>query len=126
MNIFAWLLPILVVLLFGLMLWMRRGVAQMNATEVQRRLAAKERLVIVDVRGPEEYASGHIPGAISVPLSGLDQAATKLDPDTETVLVCARGSRSLVAYQKLKARGFSRLHSMPGGMSAWQGAVTRP
>lgn len=125
MNLFTWLLIVLAVLLFGFMLWMRRGVANMSASEVERRLAAGERLVIVDVRGPAEYASGHIPGSLSIPLPVLDQAAPKLDPGAETVLVCGSGNRSLVAYHRLKAKGFTRLRNMPGGMLGWQGPKSR-
>lgn len=125
MNGLLWLLVPVAVLLLGLTLWMRRGVVHLSASAVQRRLAAKERLVVVDVRSPGEYASGHIPGAVSAPLTSLDQAAAKLDPRAETVLVCGSGQRSLLAYQRLKAKGFARLHNLPGGMSAWQGPVSR-
>lgn len=128
MEVGNWLLVALLALValgIGRMLWRRRGVTTMAANEVQRRLSAKEKLVIVDVREPGEYRSGHIPGAVSVPLSNLDQAAAKLDPGAETVLVCASGIRSSAAFRRLKAKGFTRLHSMPGGMLLWRGRVDR-
>lgn len=123
MEVVTWLLVALVALLIGVMLWRRRGVAKMSAGEVERRRKAKEKLVIVDVREPGEYRSGHIPGAVSVPLSNLDQAAASLDAGAETVLVCASGMRSSAAFQRLRAKGFTRLYSMSGGMLLWRGPV---
>jgi rhodanese-related sulfurtransferase len=124
-TIAVWVLVGAVVLVIGFVLWRRRRVVWMGASELERRLQAKERLVVIDVREPKEYRAGHIPGALSLPLTKLEQESSRLDAGAETVLVCARGVRSTIAYQRLKALGFTRLHSMVGGMRAWHGPVER-
>lgn len=123
MNGFTWALLGAALLLLGLNAWRRRGVVSVTAGDIQRRLESGEKLVIVDVREPGEFRSGHIPGAVSAPLSRLDTEAARLKPDTEIVLVCASGSRSISAYHLLKHRGFQRLLNLSGGMGAWRGQV---
>lgn len=103
---------------------MRRGVVSQSATDVHGRREAGENLVIVDVRESNEFRSGRIPGAVSVPLSNLDSLAKNLDPRAKIVLVCASGNRSVTAYHKLKAKGFTDLINMSGGMSAWRGPTS--
>lgn len=112
-------------LVIGRFFWMRRGVVSLSAADVQRRYEAGEKLVIVDVRESGEWRSGHIPGAVSVPLSNLDSLAKNLDPKATIMLVCASGNRSVTAYHKLKSKGFANLVNVSGGMSAWRGATTR-
>jgi len=63
--------------------------------------------VLVDVRGHEDYASGHIPGSINLKAGDLsaDQLAAKLPDDKIAVLVCGSGARAMEAYYKLKDAG---------------------
>lgn len=77
---------------------------------------------IVDVREPEEWAGGHIPGAIHIPLGQLAQATRKLDASRPVVTVCRSGNRSLTAVKVLNNAGFGDAKSMAGGMSAWVSA----
>lgn len=67
---------------------------------------------IIDVREPEEFAKGHVKGAINIPpselMSGSD-VVKNLDKDTPLVLYCVSGSRSNVAIGLLKNQGFSNL-----------------
>jgi rhodanese-related sulfurtransferase len=74
---------------------------------------------IVDVREPEEWASGHIPGAIHIPLGELMHRQQKLDPARPVITVCRSGNRSLTAARALKGAGFENVRSMSGGMVAW-------
>ncbi|CAH8771239.1 rhodanese-like domain-containing protein [Paenibacillus dendritiformis] len=83
--------------------------------------AAKVRCV--DVREPEEYADGHIPGAVNVPLSELPERRSELDPAQEWIVVCQAGGRSTRACQYLSSIGYDRLHNMSGGMNDWAGEV---
>lgn len=74
---------------------------------------------LLDVREPDEYAAGHVPGALNVPQAEL---ATRLDevPRDRTVLtICAAGFRSLRAAQFLKQVGYERVSSVAGGTTAW-------
>lgn len=74
---------------------------------------------IVDVREPKEWAGGHIPGAIHIPLGHLAQRKQKLDPERPVITVCHSGSRSLAAAKILSGGGFGDVKSLAGGMKAW-------
>jgi rhodanese-related sulfurtransferase len=73
---------------------------------------------IVDVREPDEWAAGHIPGAIHIPLGQL-MVRQQLDPQRPVITVCRSGNRSLVAADQLIASGFRDVQSLSGGMQAW-------
>ena len=84
-------------------------------------------LVILDVRTPEEFAAGHIPGALNIP---HDQLATRLGElesakSREIVVYCRTGRRSNLALQILQENGFKQLSHLEGDMVAWQ-AQKRP
>lgn len=69
----------------------------------------KKGAVIVDVRSPGEYASGHIEGSINIPLPDLAGQADRLDKSKTVLLCCASGSRSGMAVAILKGKGFKDL-----------------
>lgn len=76
--------------------------------------------VVIDVREPYEYATGHVPGARLLPLARLGLHADEL-PRTERVfLICATGNRSLMAADYLARHGIDAI-SVAGGTSGWQG-----
>lgn len=62
--------------------------------EVLGRIKRKENVVILDVREPDEWESGHIPGAKHIPLGQIARALNELDKKEETVVVCRSGNRS--------------------------------
>ncbi len=74
---------------------------------------------IVDVREPDEWAEGHIPGAMHIPLGQLQVQHKKLDPARPVITVCRSGGRSLNAANLLKDAGFADVKSITGGMGAW-------
>lgn len=78
-------------------------------------------MVILDVRTPEEYAQGHVPGAINIPYDKLDSRANELlaVKDKELVLYCHSGARAAIAAQTLKAQGYEKLLHMEGDMVKW-------
>lgn len=82
----------------------------------------KEDINIIDVRETGEFASGHIPGAINVPLSEFAQYLDKIDKDKEYHVVCLSGGRSSVACDYLGNNGYNVTNVM-GGMSAWRGDI---
>ncbi|AST93194.1 hypothetical protein BC6307_18970 [Sutcliffiella cohnii] len=92
-------------------------------TVTNEELEAKlgEEIVVVDVREPAEYAFGHIPGAISVPLGELDQLVSNLNKEATTYVVCRTGTRSDLAAQKLTEKGFQQVFNVIPGMSKWEG-----
>lgn len=77
---------------------------------------------IIDVREPEEWLSGHIPGAKLIPLRLLPFKIMELDRNTEYLIVCHSGSRSTRACEYLTDEGF-KVVNLLGGMSHWTGAL---
>ena len=81
-------------------------------------------LVILDVRTPEEFAEGHIDGAIMLDFYRDDFAAelAKLDPDVPYVLYCRSGNRSGQALQLMAGLEFQNVQDVDGGVLGWQQA----
>lgn len=79
---------------------------------------------IVDVRTPQEYAQGHLPGAVNVDVSSPDFAAQieTLDPSAPYAVYCRSGNRSGVAVATMAERGFTNAYHLGGGIGAWQDA----
>lgn len=75
--------------------------------------------LLIDVRTPEEYGSGHLVGARNIPLHELEVQKDGLPRNTDIVLYCRSGSRSARARAMLRAAGFSRVHNL-GAMSNWK------
>lgn len=77
-------------------------------------------ILLVDVREPQEFAAGHIPGAVSHPLSSFDPSA--LPTDKRIVFSCAAGVRSLRALEFAQAAGRDLREHYRGGFKDWIGA----
>jgi rhodanese-related sulfurtransferase/rubrerythrin len=76
---------------------------------------------ILDVRQPNEYENGHLPGAKLIPLPNLTERLDEIDPAKPTIVYCAVGGRSRVAAQMLNGKGFTPVYNLSGGFKAWQG-----
>lgn len=76
---------------------------------------------IIDVRTPEEYNSGHIPGAINIDYSSeeFESLIGDIDRDTKLVIYCAAGGRSGSALDKMDLMGFNHVFNLEGGYNAW-------
>lgn len=87
-------------------------------------MASDGNFVIVDVRTPEEYAEGHIPGAICIPNETITgEAIAELPDKDQTILVyCRTGRRSAEAGHKLADMGYTNVCDF-GGITTWQGEV---
>jgi rhodanese-related sulfurtransferase len=88
-------------------------------------LLLKDGVIILDVRTPEEYASGHIPNTELVPLQVLDGMAEELDKNATYLIVCRSGNRSQQASDLLVNNGFKQIYNMTGGMNEWTGDVEK-
>ena len=76
-------------------------------------------VLLVDVREIDEFANGHIPDAINVPLSELEQSAEKVLPKDKILYVyCRSGQRSTTAVRQLKEMGFEDVFNV-GGIINW-------
>lgn len=80
--------------------------------------------VLLDVRTPQEYQEGHIPGSVNIPLQTLSRAANIISAkDTPIFVHCLSGSRSRQAAAQLNRMGYLNVENI-GGISAWRGEVT--
>lgn len=105
-------------------------VTECTVADVKRRLAAGEKLTLVDVREESEYAAGHVPGAIHLGKGVIERDAEKKLPDAvaEVILYCGGGFRSALAADNLQKMGYTKVVSMDGGWRDWTqsgGAVSR-
>jgi rhodanese-related sulfurtransferase len=73
---------------------------------------------VVDVRQPNEYVNGHVPGAVLVPLQELPDRMAELPADRPLHLICRSGARSLAAAEFLAGQGVEAVN-VAGGMLAW-------
>jgi rhodanese-related sulfurtransferase/TusA-related sulfurtransferase len=93
--------------------------------ELQEKNEDGQDLVILDVREPAEYAFGHVPGAISIPLGELESRSNELNLDDEIFVICRTGNRSDVACQLLHEKGFTKLKNVLPGMTQWKGPIEK-
>ena len=79
---------------------------------------------VIDVREASEWEQGHLPGAVHISKSYVEQQveAAAPDRDAEVILYCAGGVRSLFAAQTLEQLGYTNVASMSGGFQAWKSA----
>jgi rhodanese-related sulfurtransferase len=92
------------------------AIDEITVGELEQRLAAGARLV--DVREPDEYANGHVPGAVSVPLATVPEQLEVFGGDSAPLVICQAGSRSLLACELLDDHGIEAIN-VAGGTGAW-------
>ncbi len=104
-------------------------IKECTVSQVEEFLSADT--ILIDIREPDEYARGHIPGAIHVPrgmlefqiLKTLEHIGMNTDPaDAEMVLYCGTGGRSALAAKSMDDMGFRNVRSLDGGIVAWNEA----
>jgi len=79
---------------------------------------------IIDVRTPEEFAQGHLPGAINIDIASADFGArvAALDPSAPYAVYCRSGNRSATALAQMASVGITGAYHLGGGIGAWQSA----
>lgn len=95
------------------------GIASTTVADARAQLQAASAPVLIDVREPHEFAAGHAPGALNVPLQEVERWAETQPKDQPTLVICQTGRRSLRASQILTELGFSAVTNVEGGTSAW-------
>ncbi|MFE5324381.1 sulfurtransferase TusA family protein [Paenibacillus sp. NPDC056579] len=93
--------------------------------EILTKLSAGEKLHLIDVREPAEYAFGRIPGAVSIPAGEIGDRIHELDPNQEYFVVCRTGTRSDMVCQMLNEQGFQQVKNVVPGMSGWTGEMEK-
>jgi rhodanese-related sulfurtransferase len=96
-------------------------VQTMSAVRLASEITTHEAPVILDVRSVDEFAAGHVPGAINVAHSELDDHAEQLSAykDRDIVVYCVSGKRAAKALQWLSTHGFDHLWHLEGDYSEW-------
>jgi phage shock protein E len=90
---------------------------ELQGGEARALVAAGARLL--DVRSPEEFEGGHLPGALNIPVQELDRRLGEVGPaEHDVVVYCRSGHRSSRATEILREHGFTRVHNL-GPMTAW-------
>lgn len=86
-----------------------------------QKMIKSDKVVIIDVRTPEEYEKGHLENATLINFFGedFDQKIAELPKDQEYLVYCHSGNRSGKAVKKMEAAGFTKAHNMTGGWSGW-------
>ena len=121
-----------------------RRIAQRNVAEVERvvrsyfnklddlepvtrkqllTMIRKDAVIVLDVRPPDEFALGHVPGAVNIPLRALKERLSEINPDREIVAYC-RGEYCVLSFEAvalLRARGFNA-RRLEEGLPEWRAA----
>ena len=95
-------------------------------TAAGARLDSGDPVVLLDVRTAEEFAEGHIPGAVCLPVEAIGRTAPAELPDksAEILVYCRSGSRSAKAARKLTGLGYTHVADF-GGIQDWPYETTR-
>lgn len=98
------------------------GIPEITAEQLQSKLNQGDRLTLIDIRDPDEWEKGTIPGATLLSKGKLElKIAEKItNPDEEIVLHCGGGSRSLLAAKSLVDMGYPNVKSLSGGYRSWK------
>jgi len=80
-------------------------------------------VIIIDVRTPEEYKAGHIPGVANIQLDQLESRSNEVPKDRKVLLICRSGSRSSQGTSLLRSKGFGNVYNITKGMSSWRGPI---
>lgn len=91
-------------------------------TELEK-ILENEEIQILDVREEAEYAFGHLPGAISIPLGELEERMGEMKRELPVYVICRTGNRSDLAAQKLSEKGFAKVFNVLPGMVEWKGQL---
>lgn len=123
----AFLLLALIFVVFMLARGMIRkrvaGYEEADPTQATQ-LINREDALVIDVREPQEWSQGHIPGARHIPLGQLSSRLNELDKykDRPLITQCRSGMRSASAASTLKKAGFTKIYNLKGGITAWKAA----
>jgi len=96
-------------------------VKETNVAEVQRRMTVGEKFLLVDVREDNEWAQGHVPGAVHMGRGIIERDIEIKVPETSTtvILYCGGGFRSALVADNLQKMGYTNVESMDGGWRGW-------
>ncbi|NJN96510.1 MAG: rhodanese-like domain-containing protein [Anaerolineales bacterium] len=79
-------------------------------------------VLLIDVREPDEYNAGHIPGVTLIPMGEVPDRLSEIPQDKTVVVTCRSGNRSGQITDFLREQGYENVHNMQGGIVAWEQA----
>ena len=91
-------------------------------SELSERRASGSAPVVIDVRTPEEYAAGHIPGALNISFDQVAQRISEVEAPHGVALYCMVGPRARKGEAALLSAGYTPVLHLEGGLAAWQAA----
>jgi len=96
-------------------------VREAGFSDIKRRLDAREKLTLIDVREDNEWARGHLPGAVHLGKGIIERDIEEAIPDKDAALVlyCGGGFRSALVADNLQKMGYTNVISMDGGWRGW-------
>jgi rhodanese-related sulfurtransferase len=99
----------------------KKKVKETNVADVKRRQDAGEKFLLVDVREDNEWAKGHLPGAVHLGKGIIERDIEQRVPDTNArvILYCGGGFRSALVADNLQKMGYTNVESMDGGWKGW-------
>lgn len=99
-----------------------KNISASKAYEMIQEYAGNEDFIIVDVRSPSEYSSGHIEGAVNINCSDVDfdSQLAEMDKEKAYLIYCASGNRSGRVYDDMRNMGFLTVYNMKDGINEWK------
>jgi len=95
------------------------GFRSITPLEAKTLIETRKDLLLVDVRSPDEFQGGSLPGAHLIPFWDFTKGRYDLPRDKPILLICAVGGRSLACGQMLTAQGYREVYNLKGGLEAW-------
>ena len=123
-----WMLELIIVLSGAMLLWPlvqgRFSKMKEAGTLQATQLINRNNAVLLDVRAANEFAAGHLPNAVNIPLAELGNRGSELAKLTSRPVIayCDRGQRSRAAGSALAKLGFTDIYQLTGGIKAWKDA----
>ena len=100
--------------------WIMEGMLKRARFRIKQSNSSQgSKIQVVDVRTPEEFKDGHIPGAKSIPLQDVEKRLGEFNKEQAYLLVCHSGNRSVQAQDILEKHGFNNTYNMLQGMAQW-------
>ena len=101
----------------------KQRIREVSPQDVRARKERGESFVLLDVREPNEWNLGRLPGAVHIPRGTMETAIEQRVPrDADVVIYCAGGNRSALAADTLQQMGYTKVTSMAGGFRDWVGS----
>ena len=94
-----------------------------DVRELKRKIDAKEDFFLLDVREPNEFQIGRIPGSTLIPLGEVPQRVSEIPRDKEIVVHCKMGGRSAKAAAFLRQQGYKTVKNLKGGILDWSDKI---